>query len=72
MSAMRLAKYAHPPHSVSSDFGQLAANRHLIPGEDCAMAGAAIDAAAAPMPPAPAVLINLRLVTPSFALLLRL
>jgi hypothetical protein len=33
MSAMRLAKSSHPPHSVSSDFGQLAA-RHLIAGED--------------------------------------
>ncbi len=31
---------------VSSDFGQLAASRHLISGIDCAIAGAATDAAA--------------------------
>jgi hypothetical protein len=35
----------------------------LISGADCAIAGAAIDAAAAPTPPMPAVLMNLRLVT---------
>src|SRR5262245_15132117 len=62
MSAMCLQKYSHPPHSVSSDLGQLAASRHLISGADCAMAGAASDAAA-PTPPAPAVLMKLRLVT---------
>src|SRR5436190_16667993 len=40
-----------PPHSVSSDFGQLAARRHLSSGIDCAMAGAAnVAAPAAPMP----------------------
>src|SRR6516225_9989980 len=38
---MRLAKYSHPPKSVSSDFGQLAANRHFTSGIDWAMAGAA-------------------------------
>src|SRR5262245_19357015 len=63
MSATRLQKNSHPPHSVSSDLGQLAAIRHLISGEDCATAGAATDAATAPTPPAPAVLMNLRLVT---------
>src|SRR5436305_13321891 len=39
------------PHSVSSDFGQLAAKRHLSSGVDCAMAGAArVAAPAAPIP----------------------
>src|SRR3954470_10215643 len=43
--------YSTPPHSVSSDFGQLAAKRHLSSGVDCAMAGAAkVAAPAAPIP----------------------
>src|ERR1051325_543407 len=33
---------------VSSDFGKLEVRRHLISGEDCAIAGAAIAVAAAP------------------------
>src|SRR5260370_40535662 len=40
-----------PPCSVSSDFGQLVVMRHLISGIDCAIAGAAmLAAAAAPNP----------------------
>jgi hypothetical protein len=35
---------------VSSDFGQLAVNRHLNSGIDCAMAGAAIVDVAIPTP----------------------
>src|SRR5581483_713450 len=62
-SAMRLEKYSQPPQSVSRDLGQLAASRHLISGEDCAIAGAAIDEAATPRLPAPAALKNLRLVS---------
>jgi hypothetical protein len=42
---------------VSSDFGQLAVNRHLNSGIDCAMAGAAIVEAVIP---APAALRNSR------------
>jgi hypothetical protein len=49
---MRFEKYSHPPYSVSSDFGQLAVNRHFISGDDCAIAGAATAAAAAPKPAA--------------------
>src|SRR5262249_60409986 len=54
-------RHFHPlvGNAVSSDLGQLAASRHLISG---AMAGAASEAAA-PTPPAPAVLMKLRLVT---------
>jgi hypothetical protein len=37
---------------VSSDFGQLAVNRHLNSGIDCAMAGAAIVDVAIPTPAA--------------------
>src|SRR6185369_4921656 len=37
-------------NNVSSDLGQLAVNRHLSVGEDCAIAGAAIAVAAAPAP----------------------
>jgi hypothetical protein len=51
-SATRLQKYSQPPYSVSSDFGQLAASRHLISGADCAIAGAATVLAARPTPPA--------------------
>jgi hypothetical protein len=47
-----------PPYSVSSDFGQLAAMRHLISGADWAIAGAAM--AAAPATPAPVTLIKSR------------
>jgi len=60
LSQMRSAKCSHPPHRVSSDF-QLAASRHLISGDDGATARAAIDAGAAPRPPALAA--NLRPVT---------
>src|SRR6516162_842246 len=49
---MRLAKYSHPPKSVSSDFGQLAVNRHFSSGIDWAMAGAAIADVASPPPAA--------------------
>src|SRR5262245_48591446 len=49
---MRLEKYSQPPYSVSSDFGQLAASRHLISGLDCAIAGAATADAARPKPAA--------------------
>src|SRR5215471_9378955 len=49
---MRLAKYSHPPKSVSSDFGQLAVNRHFSSGIDWAMAGAAIADVASPTPAA--------------------
>jgi len=52
ISATRLAKYSHPPKSVSRDFGQLAASRHLTSGIDWAMAGAAIADAVIPMPAA--------------------
>ena len=34
---------------VSSDFGKLEVMRHLISGEDCAMAGEATAAIAAPL-----------------------
>src|SRR6476646_11165674 len=38
------------PYNVSRDFGQLAVNRHFKVGDDCAIAGAAIAVAAAPVP----------------------
>src|SRR5207237_3668241 len=50
-SATSLTMCSTAPHSVSSDFGQLAAKRHLSSGIDCAMAGAArVAAPAAPIP----------------------
>src|ERR1700684_2594944 len=45
---MYLANSMEPPKSVSSDFGKLDVMRHLISGEDCAIAGAATALAAAP------------------------
>jgi len=48
----RLAKYSHPPKSVSRDFGQLAVNRHFSSGIDWAMAGAAIVDVVIPTPAA--------------------
>jgi hypothetical protein len=51
------AKLSQEPHSVSSDFGQLAVSRHFSSGIDCAMAGAATADAARPRP---AVLMNCR------------
>jgi len=52
-----LEKVSQAPNSVSSDLGQLAVNRHLISGIDCAIAGAAT---ADPAIPAPATLRNSR------------
>ena len=43
-------KRSQVPYNVSSDFGQLAVNRHFKVGDDCAIAGAAIAVAAAPAP----------------------
>jgi hypothetical protein len=51
-----LASVSQEPNSVSSDFGQLAASRHLSVGIGCAMAGAATAVEAAR--PAPAVFRN--------------
>ena len=59
-SATSLAKCSAPPCSVSSDLGQLVGMRHLISGDDWAMAGAAMRAAAVPAPAAPAAFRNLR------------
>jgi hypothetical protein len=47
-SATALASTSQAPNSVSSDFGQLAVNRHFTSGIDCATAGAAIVLAAKP------------------------
>jgi hypothetical protein len=47
-----LAIVSAAPYSVSSDFGQLQVMRHLISGDDCAIAGAAIADAAIPRPAA--------------------
>ena len=47
-SATYLAKFSAAPCSVSSDFGQLVVMRHLSSGDDWAMAGAAMAAAAVP------------------------
>src|ERR1700677_943132 len=46
---MYLANSMEPPKSVSSDFGKLDVMRHLISGEDCAIAGEATAATAAPL-----------------------
>jgi hypothetical protein len=43
-----LANSVEAPKSVSSDFGKLDVIRHLISGEDCAIAGEATALAAAP------------------------
>src|SRR3954470_15957299 len=56
-SATYFEKVSAAPQSVSSDFGKLEVRRHLISGDDWAMAGAATAVAASP---APAVLMNWR------------
>src|SRR5471030_2216376 len=48
MSATYFDTSAAPPKIVSSDFGKLDVMRHLISGEDCAIAGEATAVAAAP------------------------
>src|SRR3569623_1199134 len=48
ISATCFAITTPAPKSVSSDFGKLDVFRHLMTGSDCAMAGDAIDALAAP------------------------
>src|SRR5579863_9849829 len=45
---MYLANSVEPPKIVSSDFGKLDVMRHLISGEDCAIAGEATADTAAP------------------------
>jgi len=52
ISDTRLAKYSHPPKSVSRDFGQLAASRHLTSGIDWAIAGATTADVVIPTPAA--------------------
>src|SRR5262249_8594710 len=49
---MYLANVSAAPYSVSSDFGQLVVKRHFTSGVDCATAGAATAAVAAPTPAA--------------------
>src|SRR5215468_7335510 len=68
-SATILARTSAPPCSVSSDFGKLVVRRHLISGIDCAMAGAAIVVAAAPMPAVCNMLRRLSLVMTAILLL---
>src|SRR5215510_384252 len=68
-SPTALANTSAPPCSVSSDFGKLVVRRHLISGIDCAMAGAAIVVAAAPMPAACNMLRRLSLVMTAILLL---
>src|SRR5579872_3675093 len=56
-SATYFDSVSDAPNGTSSDFGQLVVQRHLISGIDCAIAGLAIAAAAAP---APSAVRNLR------------